>query len=99
MSICLSAVVLTYNEENRLAECLDSLTWADEIVVVDSYSKKVQHPKGGVVGEILVSEGDRVKAGDVVMRFDATQTRAMIRRCGERGEARRPRSSPGPATC
>ncbi len=30
-------------------------------LVVDSYTKKVQHPKGGVVGEILVSEGGRVK--------------------------------------
>jgi HlyD family secretion protein len=47
-------------------------------LVVDSYTKKVQHPKGGVVGEILVSEGGRVKAGDVVMRLDATQTRANL---------------------
>ena len=47
-------------------------------LVVDSYSKKVQHPSGGVVGEILVNEGDRVKAGDVVMRLDATQTRANL---------------------
>ena len=47
-------------------------------LVVDSYTKKVQHPSGGVVGEILVNEGDRVKAGDVVMRLDATQTRANL---------------------
>lgn len=47
-------------------------------LVVDSYTKKVQHPKGGVVGEILVNEGERVKAGDVVMRLDATQTRANL---------------------
>lgn len=46
--------------------------------VVDSYVKKVQHPKGGVVGEILVQEGARVRAGDVVMRLDATQTRASL---------------------
>ncbi|WP_115769216.1 biotin/lipoyl-binding protein, partial [Escherichia coli] len=32
----------------------------------------------GVVGEILVNEGGRVKAGDVVMRLDATQTRANL---------------------
>ncbi|WP_404928051.1 HlyD family type I secretion periplasmic adaptor subunit [Mesorhizobium sp. ORM16] len=46
--------------------------------VVDSHVKKVQHPTGGVVGEILVREGDRVKAGDVVMRLDATQTRVNL---------------------
>ncbi len=46
--------------------------------VVDSYVKKIQHPTGGVVGEILVREGDEVKAGDVVMRLDATQTRANL---------------------
>lgn len=46
--------------------------------VVDSYVKKVQHPKGGVVGEILVGEGDEVRAGDVLMRLDATQTRANL---------------------
>lgn len=46
--------------------------------VVDSYVKKVQHPSGGVVGEILVREGDSVNAGDIVMRLDATQTRANL---------------------
>ena len=46
--------------------------------VVDSYVKKVQHPTGGVVGEILVREGQRVAAGDVVMRLDATQTRSNL---------------------
>jgi len=46
--------------------------------VVDSYVKKVQHPTGGVVGEILVREGDEVKAGDIVMRLDAIQTRANL---------------------
>ncbi|EJJ31100.1 HlyD family type I secretion periplasmic adaptor subunit [Rhizobium sp. CF142] len=46
--------------------------------VVDSYVKKVQHPTGGVVGEILVGEGDEVRAGDVLMRLDSTQTRANL---------------------
>ncbi|POO55249.1 HlyD family type I secretion periplasmic adaptor subunit [Agrobacterium rosae] len=46
--------------------------------VVDSYVKKVQHPTGGVVGEILVREGDVVKAGDILMRLDSTQTRANL---------------------
>ncbi|MBN7806888.1 HlyD family type I secretion periplasmic adaptor subunit [Agrobacterium rosae] len=46
--------------------------------VVDSYVKKVQHPTGGAVGEILVREGDVVKAGDILMRLDSTQTRANL---------------------
>lgn len=47
-------------------------------VVVDSSVKKVQHPTGGVVGEILVTEGKHVEAGDVVMRLDQTLTRANL---------------------
>ncbi|HEV2900224.1 MAG TPA: HlyD family type I secretion periplasmic adaptor subunit [Pseudaminobacter sp.] len=46
--------------------------------VVDSHVKKVQHPTGGVVGEILVHEGDKVKAGNTLIRLDATQTRANL---------------------
>ncbi len=34
----LGALVLTYNEENVIEECMESLSWVDEIVVVDSYS-------------------------------------------------------------
>jgi HlyD family secretion protein len=45
-------------------------------VVVESNVKKVQHPTGGIVGELLVQDGDHVKAGDVVVRLDATITRA-----------------------
>jgi HlyD family secretion protein len=51
---------------------------ATGLVVVDSHVKKVQHPTGGVVGEIRVREGDRVKAGDVVVRLDETVTRANL---------------------
>jgi HlyD family secretion protein len=47
-------------------------------LVVDSNVKKVQHPTGGVVGELRVKDGDRVKAGDVVVRLDETQTRANL---------------------
>jgi glycosyltransferase involved in cell wall biosynthesis len=34
----LSVVVLTKNEEQRIAACLDSVKWADEIIVVDDES-------------------------------------------------------------
>lgn len=49
---------------------------AQGVVVVDSSVKKVQHPTGGIVGELRVREGDRVNAGDVLLRLDETQTLA-----------------------
>lgn len=33
-----SVVVLTYNESRRIRDCLESVRWADEIVVVDGFS-------------------------------------------------------------
>lgn len=47
-------------------------------VVVDSYAKRVQHPEGGVVGEILVKDGQMVQANDVVLRLDDTVTLANL---------------------
>lgn len=47
-------------------------------IVVDSNVKKVQHPTGGIVGELLVRDGDRVKLGDILVRLDDTVTRANL---------------------
>ncbi len=47
-------------------------------LVVDSNVKKVQHPTGGVVGEVRAHDGDRVKAGDILIRLDETVTRANL---------------------
>jgi HlyD family secretion protein len=47
-------------------------------IVVESNVKKVQHPTGGVVGELLAHDGDKVKAGDVVVRLDDTVTKANL---------------------
>lgn len=46
------------------------------MVIVDSSVKKVQHPTGGIVRELRVKDGDRVKAGDILVRLDETQTLA-----------------------
>jgi HlyD family secretion protein len=51
---------------------------AKGIVVVETSVKKVQHPTGGVVGEIRVRDGDRVTAGDLLIRLDETVTRANL---------------------
>lgn len=47
-------------------------------VVVESNAKKVQHPTGGVVGQIAVTNGMNVTAGDVLIRLDETMTRANL---------------------
>ena len=47
-------------------------------IVVDTNVKKVQHPTGGVVGELFVRDGDHVKAGDILLRLDETVTRANL---------------------
>ena len=51
---------------------------APGVLVVDSNVKKVQHPTGGVVGEIRASDGDWVTTGDIVVRLDETVTRANL---------------------
>ena len=51
---------------------------ASGLLVVDSNVKKVQHPTGGVVGDLPVRDGVRVRAGDIVMRLDETITRANL---------------------
>ncbi len=63
-------------------------------LVVDSNVKKVQHPAGGVVGELRVKDGDRVKAGEVVVRLDETQARAnwaIVTKAIDKLEARQAR--------
>jgi HlyD family secretion protein len=47
-------------------------------IVVESNVKKVQHPTGGVVGEVLARDGDIVKAGDILVRLDDTVTKASL---------------------
>lgn len=34
----LSVTIITLNEENRIRKCLESVSWADEIILVDSFS-------------------------------------------------------------
>lgn len=55
---------------------LSSAVVAAGAVKVDSSRKKVQHPEGGVVKEILVQDGSKVQAGDVLVRLDETRAGA-----------------------
>lgn len=48
------------------------------MVEVESNRQVVQHPDGGVVGSILIDEGDRVAKGDVLIRLDGRQLRSEL---------------------
>jgi HlyD family secretion protein len=47
-------------------------------IAVDSKAKKVQHPEGGVVAELKVGEGARVRAGAVLVVLDDTVLRSDL---------------------
>ncbi len=57
---------------------LDSASIAPGVVKVESDRKTVQHLEGGIVREINAREGDRVRAGEVLIRLDDTQPRASL---------------------
>lgn len=46
-------------------------------VVVAGNRKTIQHPTGGIVRDILVQDGDQVKAGQVLVRMNDVQTRSQ----------------------
>ncbi|MDP5086102.1 MAG: HlyD family type I secretion periplasmic adaptor subunit [Yoonia sp.] len=47
-------------------------------IEVDRNRQVVQHPDGGVVVEIIVDEGDMVKAGDLLLRLDPTNLQSEL---------------------
>lgn len=57
---------------------LDSAVYASGQVAVESYRKTVQHLEGGIVREVRVHDGEDVKAGDVLLVLDPTQTSSEL---------------------
>ncbi len=55
---------------------LNGAVVANAVVKVDGNRKSVQHLDGGIVKELRVKEGDKVRAGDVVIVLDETQAKA-----------------------
>ncbi|MEL6645425.1 MAG: HlyD family type I secretion periplasmic adaptor subunit [Pseudomonadota bacterium] len=51
---------------------------APGIVQVETERQVVQHPDGGAVSAILVTDGDRVEQGDVLLRLDDTFLRTEL---------------------
>lgn len=51
---------------------------AQGIVKVDQNLKIIQHRDGGIISQIAVREGDRVEAGQVLLRLEDMQTKAEL---------------------
>jgi HlyD family type I secretion membrane fusion protein len=56
---------------------LDSGAVASGVVAVESSRKTIQHLEGGIIREILARDGDLVREGQLLVRLDETQARAM----------------------
>jgi HlyD family secretion protein len=57
---------------------LASAAIAPGVVSPDSSLNTIQHLEGGIVQEILVTEGDRVEQGDLLMRLSPVQAQASF---------------------
>ena len=79
------ALILAWSFLGRL----DIVAVADGKLVPSSYLKIVQPTEAGVVKEILVREGEAVRAGQVLMRMDAALSESDLRSMGAEHQARR----------
>ena len=56
---------------------LSSAVIASGTVMVDSNRKAIQHLEGGIVKEILVSNGDAVRKDELLVRLDETRAQGF----------------------
>jgi glycosyltransferase involved in cell wall biosynthesis len=81
----LSVVILTKNEEDKIRKCLESVKWADEVILVDGFStdrtadiakecgaKVIQHKFEGDFGEER-NIGIDNSSGDWILQLDADE--------------------------
>lgn len=57
---------------------LDSAALAPGVVTVKGHRKTIQHLEGGIVSEILVTDGEMVQQGQTLLVLDATQANAEL---------------------
>lgn len=57
---------------------LDEGVPAPATIAVETHSKPIQHPTGGVVAKVNVAEGQKVAKGDVLLTLTDTDTRATF---------------------
>jgi hemolysin D len=73
-ALALFAILLTWS----LVARLDIVASAPGKLIPQTYVKIVQPADAGVIKEILIREGDRVKAGQVLLRMDTTVSQADL---------------------
>jgi len=56
---------------------LDSATVAIGTVISDTNKKTIQHHEGGIIKNIFVKQGDKVKEGDKLIEFDDTKVKSQ----------------------
>ena len=57
---------------------LESAAIAFGEIEAESSRKTIQHLEGGIIGQILARDGDLVRAGQTLIRLDATKARADL---------------------
>ncbi len=57
---------------------LESAAIAFGVVEAESSRRTIQHLEGGIIGDILVADGDVVRAGQTLIRLDETKARAEL---------------------
>jgi glycosyltransferase involved in cell wall biosynthesis len=80
----ISAIVVCFNEEDHIRQCLESLRWCDEIVVVDSFSadrtaeicrqyttRVIQRAWAGYIDQMAFAHSQAT--GEWVLRVDADE--------------------------
>lgn len=56
---------------------ISSAAVAPGVLTVDTMRKVIQHAEGGSIAELLVREGERVQAGQVLVRLDDLESKAL----------------------
>src|ERR1051325_3468949 len=75
----ISAIVVCFNEEDNIGRCLRSLSWCDEIVVVDAFSTDRTVSAEGIDHPDLVAPGEAPKTtANVVLFVEADDDRGNL---------------------
>ena len=62
-TVALSVVIATHNEAGNIAACIDSVRWADEIIVVDHASTDDTGSQAALSGAVLLAAPDGCTIG------------------------------------